>query len=222
MTIDPTFSLGDFDVTVIPYRHTVLSLHQSKQPTGMIVNGALQENLFLLPILWHNIAGTSSRVAESELVDAFKHTFSSSFHLTFTLHVRRNTKAKLQELGISGGPKLAILDDLFGKTEGSTYTEGLIDVSSCEMYDQVFDSLVNKWMKLGIMSSALNKFTSWFTTYKSSVVKTSMLASICQKCGLGTPPAAFTTDASESINAVLKKKVDYKLTLLLETSQRTD
>ena len=36
MTIDPTFSLGDFDVTVITYRHTMLSSRQSKQPPGMI------------------------------------------------------------------------------------------------------------------------------------------------------------------------------------------
>ena len=65
------------------------------------------------------------------------------------------------------------------------------------MYDQVFDSLVNKWKKLGIPSSTLNKFVSWFTTYKSSVVKTSMLASIRQKCGLGMPPASFTTNAKK-------------------------
>ena len=221
MTIDPTFSLGDFDVTVITYRHTMLSSRQSKQPPGMIgpvmvhYRKTFSSYLFFgtsllglrRELLKVKCFGTDG---EQALVDAFKHTFSNSFHLTCTLHVRRNTKAKLQELGISGGPKLAILDDLFGKTEGSTYSEGLIDVSSCKMYDQVFDSLVNKWMKLGISSSALNKFTSWFTTYKSSVVKTSMLTSIRQKCGLGTPPAAFTTNASESINAVLKKKVDYK------------
>lgn len=28
--------------------------------------------------------------------------------------------------------------------------------------------------------------------------------------GLGSPPAIFTTNSSESVNAVLKKKVDYK------------
>ena len=30
------------------------------------------------------------------------------------------------------------------------------------------------------------------------------------KAGLGDPPARFTTNASESMNALLKKKVNYK------------
>lgn len=37
-----------------------------------------------------------------------------------------------------------------------------------------------------------------------------MLKSVREECGLGFPPAAFTTNASESLNAMLKHKVDYK------------
>ena len=37
-----------------------------------------------------------------------------------------------------------------------------------------------------------------------------MLKSVREECGLGFPPAAFTTNASESLNAKLKHKVDYK------------
>ena len=36
MTIDPTFSLGDFDVTVITYRHSLLISRQAGQPPAII------------------------------------------------------------------------------------------------------------------------------------------------------------------------------------------
>ena len=36
-----------------------------------------------------------------------------------------------------------------------------------------------------------------------------MLCSIRQECGLGCPPEPFTTNSNESINAVLKRKVNY-------------
>jgi len=36
------------------------------------------------------------------------------------------------------------------------------------------------------------------------------LCSLRQKAGLGDPSTAFTTNASESVNAVLKSKVNYK------------
>lgn len=37
-----------------------------------------------------------------------------------------------------------------------------------------------------------------------------MLRPIREECGLGNPPSVFTTNASESINALLKRKLDYK------------
>ena len=37
-----------------------------------------------------------------------------------------------------------------------------------------------------------------------------MLKPIKEECGLGCPPEAFTTNASESLNAMLKRKLDYK------------
>lgn len=46
-----------------------------------------------------------------------------------------------------------------------------------------------------------------------------MLRSVREECGLGCPPDTFTTNASESINTMLKRKVDYKrseLTVFIE------
>ena len=46
--------------------------------------------------------------------------------------------------------------------------------------------------------------------YKSKVVEASMLRSVRREAGLGDPPEEFTTNACESINAVIKAKVEYK------------
>ena len=53
-------------------------------------------------------------------------------------------------------------------------------------------------------------FVEWFLQYKRSIVKEGLLQCNRQRAGLGDRPAAFTTNASESINALLKNKMDYK------------
>ena len=147
---------------------------------------------------------------EEALIDAFQHACPSSLYLICSVHVQRNTKAKLQEIGISDRFRNIILDDIFGKNVGSHYNEGLVDTTSSKAYDGVFKSLTKKWQALDLSNDALNKFVRWFQKYKSNVIKRSMLKPIREKAGLGIPPVSFTTNASESINAMLKKKVDYK------------
>lgn len=62
------------------------------------------------------------------------------------------------------------------------------------------------------MSSAsdIDKFIKWFVSNKTGVIRNSMIRSIREESGLGNPPAIFTTNASESINVLIKLKVDYK------------
>ena len=43
-----------------------------------------------------------------------------------------------------------------------------------------------------------------------SVLRDTMSKSLRMECGLGNSPDIFTTNASESINAILKHKVNYK------------
>ena len=87
------------------------------------------------------------------------------------------SQSKLQELGFRDHPKCIFLSDLFGKKEGSHYTEGLVDSTSDTMYDAIFDTLVENWKRLDVLSSSLEKFVEWFTRYKSPVLKSSMLES---------------------------------------------
>ena len=62
------------------------------------------------------------------------------------------------------------------------------------------------------MSSAsdIDKFIKWFVSNKVGVIRNTILRSVREETGLGNPLAIFTTNASESINALIKCKVDYK------------
>lgn len=56
----------------------------------------------------------------------------------------------------------------------------------------------------------MQSFCDWFVHNKVSVVKQSMLRSVREEAGLGSPPDAFYTNASESLNSIIKAKVHYK------------
>ena len=209
--------LGDFDVTLVIYRHRMLISKQGNQHPAIIGPVMIHYRKTFSTYLFSasTLLGLRKELAsmkcfgtdgEQVLVDAFQHQFPNSDHLTCSIRVGKNTKAKFQELGIAEHSKYIILNDLFGKKEGSLYTEGLVDSTSNSMYDAVFDSLVGNWKKLHISMSSVEKFVKWFTAYRYPVLKNSMLKSLRQRCGLGSPPVSFTTNASESVNALLKKK----------------
>ena len=54
------------------------------------------------------------------------------------------------------------------------------------------------------------RFFHYFVQYQADVVRYHMRKDIRESVGLGSPPSAFTTNASESINAAIKRKVNYK------------
>ena len=53
-------------------------------------------------------------------------------------------------------------------------------------------------------------FFDWFLHHKVEMITSGMLQPVREDAGLGCPPASFTTNACESLNAVLKRKVNYK------------
>ena len=54
------------------------------------------------------------------------------------------------------------------------------------------------------------EFIDWFKTNKVEVIRDTMLCPVKGDCGLGNPPDIFTANASESMNAVLKCKLEFK------------
>ena len=111
MTVDPTFSLGDFDVTIITYRHIILRSRQSKQYSAMIGPVLVHYKKTFASYLsfassllgmrreLSNIQcfGTDGEIA---LSDAFQCIVPNGLHLICSIHVRRNVKNKLHEIAV--------------------------------------------------------------------------------------------------------------------------
>ena len=38
-----------------------------------------------------------------------------------------------------------------------------------------------------------------------------MIKTVCEEAGLGSPPKSFTTNASETVNLIIKSHVSYKM-----------
>lgn len=222
MTIDPTFNLGAFDVTPITYRHLLLETRRSKQPP-----------IFLGPVMIHykktfasylffasSLVGQCRQLqgirafgtdGEKPLADAFSHEFGFSQHLTCFIHVRRNIKEKLCDCNVPSSIAQIVLDDIFGRRVGTAFEEGLVDSLDNDQFQSNLDALLVKWHNLESSSNAdIECFLDWFRVNKVSVIRDTMLRPIREECGLGNPPATFTTNPSESINAMLKQKVDYE------------
>ena len=222
LTVDPTFSLGAFDVTVTTYRHLMLKCRRTRNypafigPVLIHFKKSFSTYLFfsstlvgLRPQLSHlKSFGTDGELA---LHQAFKHSFPSAVHLLCTIHARRNIKSKIREMGISESVQLIILGDIFGKQVGSQYIEGLIDAENDQQYENGLQSLIGKWKTLDISEDGpVCSFTKWLLQYKNAAIKEGLLRCNRQRAGLGDPPSQFTTNASESVNALLKNKMDYK------------
>ena len=97
LTIDPTFSLGDFDVTPITYRHLLLETQRSGNtpvcvgPILVHYKKAFPTYLFYassLVGLRKDLAGLLAFGTDGEeaLAQAFKHEFHFAVHLTCFIH----------------------------------------------------------------------------------------------------------------------------------------
>ena len=222
MTVDPTFSLGDFDVTVTTYRHLLLECRRTGSPPVFIGPTMIHYKKTFSTYLFFasTLVGLQPQLSqlrcfgtdgEEALYKAFQHEFPISIHLQCFNHVRRNVKAKLQELAISECTTQVILGDIFGRVVEFQHFDGLVDADNDEEYDEGLQSLCQKWE--GYDSDAkgpLHSFCRWLKCYKSDTIKQTMLRSKRRQAGLGDPPVVFTTNASESINALLKNQVQHK------------
>ena len=120
-------------------------------------------------------------------------------------------KEKLQKLSIPEAVRNEVLD---GKKTGSTMLEGLVDSVDRVSFDTKLELLLSKWKKhdklLSGHGTAVSEFCDWFMKNKVEDIQHTMLHPIREEAGLGSPPEAFYTNASESMNNVIKVKVDYK------------
>ena len=91
------------------------------------------------------------------------------------------------------------------------FVEGIVDASGVTDFQSKLEAILQAWRDLSLPGAAdLERFIEYFSTRTAAVIRDTMLRSIREECGLGCPPDIFTTNTSESINAVLKRKVNYK------------
>ena len=227
LTIDPTFNLGDFDVTPTTYRHCLLESTRSGNspvligPTMIHYRKTFHTYLFFASTLIGlrpELQGLRAFGTDGEkaLVDAFSHEFRYAIHLTCFIHFRQNIKRKLQELQYPDSAIKEVLGDIFGCTQGDTFSEGLVDSNSDEEFDKKLCLLKQRWQQLEAAHSIESSVYDWFLQYKALIMKTTMIKSIREEAGLGLPPEPFTTNASETINSVIKAHVNYKPSQLME------
>lgn len=132
--------------------------------------------------------------------DGFGRIVNFAINLACTIHVRRN---------------VAELRDIFGRRQGDVLIEGLINSVDEADFDHRLLLLEKKWSARERSEPHTDIFSPWLRKYKYSQIKYSMIRSVRQAAGMGHLPEHFTTNASESINSVLKLKVDYKRSELL-------
>ena len=149
---------------------------------------------------------------QEALIDAFSHCFPNAVQLRCFIHFKRNVSEKLKEYGIPTSVAEEFLCDIFGKHSGSMYNEGLVDCTSDKDFGERLEKCRAVWnaREAPYAPTSGPRFFNYFLRYKSDSVCHTMRADLRESVGLGCPPKIFTTNASESINAMMKRKVNYK------------
>ena len=142
---------------------------------------------------------------EESLTQALKSSFPWAQQLRCFLHMRRNIKSKLHELNVSTGSSLAIVEDIFGKSDSTTFHEGLVDASSTGQFFSQLEGMEDNWNNLECADTKQpSKFFCWFKKNQSCVFASCMIKPVREAAGMGCTPAEFTTNASESGHSALK------------------
>ena len=223
MGVDPIFNFGEFNVTPIAFRY--LLIEHKKLGHSPIILGPLlvyQQKEFpsfhflistlisLCPSL-KNIKAFGSD-SEVELYRAFKLQLPNVIHLRCFRHFRSNLVAKLSSLSMPSATIKEFMEDVFGQIIEGFHEPGLVDARSRDDFDEKLEALHAQWEKREILDAPHCQplFFKWFLWENAEDIKDNVLLSLQEAAGLGNPPFPFYTNASESLNSMLHKKVRCK------------
>ena len=77
------------------------------------------------------------------------------------------------------------------------------------MVDERFSQLQKSWTEMETSNVGTSNFAPWFLRYKLAYMKNTMIQSVRKSAGFPLTEH-FTTNASESVNMILKSKMEYK------------
>ena len=226
LSIDPTFSLGDFSVTCIAYRN--LLVIDSRTGESPIMLGPILVHQCRLYATYYffasSLIGITPKLTnvlafgtdgEEALVKAFKQQFPFAVHLRCSRHMKQDIQRKLSvDMGFPSDTVSKIIAHIFGQKSGPTFFEGLVDINSEDEFDSKLQSLEPIWAEFENLRSKKsdNKITfyAWFCKYHAEEIKSTMIRSVREAPGLGDPPSEFCTNDSEAINSALKQFLAFK------------
>ena len=138
--------------------------------------------------------GTDGELA---IVKALLVVFSdNTLHLRCFIHMKDNIQRKLSDLLLPESTREVIVRDIFGTQQGTVYIKGLLDATDRSEFDQHLLSLKEKWDELeySINPHKDPQFYHWLLKNEAEDMKSSMIASVRESAGLGSPPVAYTTN----------------------------
>ena len=180
LTVDPTFNLGDFNVTV---RHPFLVNSSGKHPSMIGPLFIHQQKKFesyyffasSLVSLNQNLKNLFAFGTDGEraLINGFNAVFSNPLHIRCFLHFRGNLDAKLGSFGVPKTVRIEFLRDVFGNPSGME--EGLVDAASEHEFEVMLSSLQQLWDDREKQYNNPPEFYTWFVLNCRDAVETSML-----------------------------------------------
>lgn len=130
---------------------------------------------------------------DEALSNALAHEFGFAQRLTCFIHYRRNLKEKLSERNIPPEPSQKIIDDVFGKKLGDVFMEGVVDAPDDRDFENKIEALIQSWRSCELPCTVnLEMFIAYFMSKKAPLLHNTMIRSVREECGLGSPPKAFT------------------------------
>ena len=100
---------------------------------------------------------------------------------------KKLSKSKIANLSI-------IINAIFGKKSETTKIKGLLAAENKEEFEEKWKMLADIWKEKGKPDEEVLEY---MVKYQQNTMKTSMIASAQEKCGLGKPPAEYTQNSNE-------------------------
>ena len=231
VTVDPTFNLGEFYVTPMVFmQKKFVRKHTEQHPIclgPLLIHQRMNYSSYcyfatqlaiLRPSLRHVRAiGTDG---EQALHDAMLGTFTNAVPLRCFRHFRDNLIRKLRELNVTECGQEEIMKDVFGGVSEDELHLGLVDSEDRDTFKAKLASLKDRWNGIEVSNRRSlqgtmiqPEFYDWFCEYKAEDMSNTMIKSVRNAAGLSSSDGStkrFYTNASESLNQMLKDKVNYK------------
>jgi hypothetical protein len=141
---------------------------------------------------------------DKNMYDAFSSVFNNSMHLLCELHMKDNITKKMGDCNIDKKSQNSIMDKLFGVQMDNDRIDGLVQAKS----DEEFNTALDEFIEFLHTIPNTSEFLNYFMKYKVDFFEKNLRADYRKKAGLGDPPRPYDQNASESMNNLLKYKID--------------